>query len=79
MHSASLAPLLGLRPLDRVLLRPREHEVRRGYTSGWCFFRRTLPCGKIEIASPTGITYSVDPLQVEDVDLREPVVATPSD
>ncbi|XAI97157.1 hypothetical protein [Dolichospermum phage Dfl-JY45] len=73
MHSASLAPLLGLRPLDRVLLRPREHEVRRGYTSGWCFFRRSLPCGKIEIASPTGITYSVDPLQVEDVELRVPV------
>jgi hypothetical protein len=73
MEHITISSLLGLNPLDRVLLRPLAHEVRLGYTSGWCFFRRSLPCGRIEIASPTGIKYSVDPLQIEDTESRGPV------
>lgn len=68
-----LGACLGLKPLDRVLVRRPPEEVRLGWESWWAYFQQLLPCGRIVVAGSTFDTLTLDASEIEDIEIRESI------
>lgn len=77
----NLVAVMGLRPLDRVQVNSRavlaefriEQWRRTEADLPWWFFQRQLPDGRLVVRSPGGFCSTIEPTDVCDVLLQEPV------